>query len=66
MVHLASIRGGALAVLALPLLVGALEILDPALVEDPQPRSDIVDQVAVTHSYKSLHALRIGQELYGC
>src|SRR5437868_14352747 len=36
-----------LIVLALPLLVRPLEVLDLAVLEDPQPRGDFIDQVVI-------------------
>ena len=49
-----------LVVLALPLLVGPLEVFDAAVVEDPQPRCHFVDQVVIVRDqqHRALVALQ--------
>src|ERR1700722_4874025 len=52
-----------LVVLALPLFVGALEIFDAAVVEDPQTRRHFVDQVVIVGDQKDRALVRLQRDV---
>ncbi len=49
--------GSALAVFACRLLIGALEVFDLMVVEDPQARGDFIDQVVIVRDEQHAYLL---------